>query len=178
MKTTVYIARSLDGFIARTNGDLDWLMNTENTSKEVLDGYNEFISKIDAIVIGRGTFDKVLTFPSWPYERKVFVLSTTIQHIPEALKEKIIVLAMKPGELLNYLSNQGYSNLYVDGGTVIQNFLKEDCIDKLIITTIPVLIGSGIPLFGDLVRDLHFTHLRTEAFPNGLVKSYYERKQN
>lgn len=91
MKTTVYIAISLDGFIARTNGDLDWLMNSKNTSKEVLDGYNEFISKIDAIVIGRGTFDKVLTFPSWPYERKVFVLSTTIQHIPEALKEKIIV---------------------------------------------------------------------------------------
>lgn len=85
---------------------------------------------------------------------------------------------MKPRELLSYLSNEGYSNLYVDGGKVIQNFLKEDCIDKLIITTIPVLIGSGIPLFGDLVRDLHFKHLRTEAFPNGLVKSYYERKRN
>jgi dihydrofolate reductase len=177
MRTTVYVGTSLDGFIARANGDLDWLDNSENHSKEVLESYNEFISTIDAVVIGRGTFEKVLTFPSWPYEKKVFVLSTSLQQLPESVREKAAVLSMKPREMLRYLASQGFSNIYVDGGKVIQAFLKEDCIDELIITKIPVLLGSGIPLFGDLDKDLHFKHVRTKVYSNGLVKSHYERER-
>jgi dihydrofolate reductase len=175
MKTTVYIGTSLDGFIARKDGNIDWLVKFEN--QEVSDTYREFISGIDAIVIGRGTFEKVLTFPSWPYEKKVFILSTRIKQIPEALKGKVTVLSMKPTELLSYLSSEGFSNIYVDGGKVIQGFLKEDCIDELIITTVPVLVGSGISLFGYLDNDLQFNHIRTNVYSNGLVKSHYERKQ-
>lgn len=174
MKTIVYIGTSLDGFIARKDGDIDWLVKFENPVK---DDYGEFISKIDAVVIGRGTFEKVLTFPSWPYEKNVFVLSTSVKQIPDMLRGKVTILSMKPGQLLNHLSNEGFSNIYVDGGKVIQGFLKEDCIDELIITKIPVLLGSGIPLFGYLDNDLQFKHIRTNVYSNGLVKSHYERKR-
>jgi dihydrofolate reductase len=175
MKTIVYIGTSLDGFIARADGGIDWLVKFE---KPVRKDYGEFIRKIDAVVMGRGTFEKVLTFPSWPYEKKVFVLSNTIKRVPAKLRGKVTVLSMKPRALLNYLSNEGFSNIYVDGGKVIQSFLKEDCIDELIITKAPVLIGSGIPLFGHLNHDLQFKHIRTKIYSNGLVKSHYKRKRN
>ncbi len=175
MKTIVYIGTSLDGFIARKDGDIDWLVQFAND--EAIYAYEELISRIDAIVIGRGTFEKVLAFPSWPYDKKVFVLSTSIKQVPDIVKEKVTVLSMKPGELLSYLSGKSFSNIYVDGGKVIQDFLKEDLIDELIISKAPMLIGSGIPLFGYLDADLQFKHIRTEVHSNGLVRSYYERKR-
>ena len=176
MKTSVYVGTSLDGFIAREDGDIGWLVKFEN--QEVHDSYKEFISRIDAMVIGRGTFEKVLTFPTWPYEKKVFVLSTSLKQIPDTLKGKATLLSMKPAELLSYLSGEGFSNIYIDGGKVIQSFLKEDLIDELIITKVPVLIGTGIPLFGYLDNDLPFEHIRTDTYSNGLVKSHHERKRN
>ena len=173
MKTTAYIGTSLDGFIARKEGEIDWLIQFD--SPETSQSYTEFISNIDAIVIGRGTFEKVLTFPSWFYQKKVFVLSTQIKQLPENLKEKVSLLSMKPKELLLYLSNKGYNNINVDGGKVIQSFLKENLLDELIITTVPVLIGDGIPLFGWLDHDITFKHIQTNVFSNGLVKSHYEK---
>jgi dihydrofolate reductase len=175
MKTIVYIGASLDGFIARKDGNIDWLVQFAND--DAIHAYEEFISRIDAIVIGRGTFEKVLTFPSWPYEKKVFVLSTSIKQVPDIVREKVTILSMKPGELLSYLSRKGFSSIYVDGGKVIQGFLKEDLIDELIISKTPVLIGSGIPLFGYLDTDLQFKHIRTEVSSNEVVRSYYERKR-
>jgi len=175
MKTTVYVGTSLDGFIARKDGDIDWLVKYQN--KEVHDSYNEFISRIDAMVIGRGTYEKVLTFPGWPYEKKVFVLSTSLKQIPETLNEKATLVAMKPAELLNYLSDKGFSNIYVDGGKVIQSFLREDLIEELIITRVPELIGTGIPLFGYIDNDLQFEHIKTSIYSDGLVKSHYLRKR-
>ena len=175
MKTTVYVGTSLDGFIARKDGDIDWLVKYQN--KEVHESYNEFISRIDAMVIGRGTYEKVLSFPEWPYEKKVFVLSTSLKQIPGTLNEKATLVAMKPAALLNYLSDKGFSNIYVDGGKVIQSFLKEDLIDELIITKVPELIGTGIPLFGYLDNDLRFEHIKTNIYSDGLVKSQYERKR-
>ena len=176
MKTTVYAGTSLDGFIARKDGDIDWLVKFQN--KEAHDSYGKFITRIDAIVIGRGTYEKVLSFPEWPYNKKVFVLSTTLKQISDAVKEKVTPLSMKPAALLNHLSDKGFSNIYIDGGKVIQSFLKEDLIDELIITKVPELIGMGIPLFGFLEHDLRFEHIRTEIYSHGLVKSYYERKRS
>lgn len=175
MKTTVYVGTSLDGFIARKDGDIDWLVKYQN--KEVHDSYNEFISRIDAMVIGRGTYEKVLGFPEWPYEKKVFVLSTSLKQIPGTLNEKATLVAMKPAELMNYLSDKGFSNIYIDGGKVIQSFLREDLIDELIITKVPELIGTGIPLFGYLDNDLRFEHIKTNIYSDGLVKSQYKRKR-
>jgi dihydrofolate reductase len=176
MKSFVYIGTSLDGYIAKNDGNIDWL--TQFANKDVFDAYEKFIGKIDAIVIGRGTFEKVLTFPAWPYKKKVFVLSTSIKQIPQSLTNKVTLLSMKPKDVLHYLSNSGLTSIYVDGGKVIQEFLKEDLVDELIISKVPVLIGSGIPLFGYLDWELLFKHIRTETFSNGLVRSYYERDRS
>jgi len=129
------------------------------------------------MVIGRGTYEKVLGFPEWPYEKKVFVLSTSLKQISGILNEKATLVAMKPAELLNYLSDKGFSNIYIDGGKVIQSFLREDLVDELIITKVPELIGTGIPLFGYLDNDLRFEHIKTNIYSDGLVKSQYKRKR-
>jgi dihydrofolate reductase len=173
MRSKVYIGTSLDGFIARKNGDISWL--TQFANDEAIFAYEEFLSGVDAIVIGKGTFEKVLTFPSWPYEKKVFLLSNSIRQVPDILIEKVTLLAMRPEELLSYLSTQNLSSLYIDGGKVIQDFLRKDLIDELIVAKTPILIGSGIPLFDYLATDLHFKHVRTKVQSNGLVRSYYER---
>jgi dihydrofolate reductase len=175
VKTFVYIGTSLDGFIARKDGDIDWLVQFAND--EAIHSYKEFLKRIDAIVIGRGSFEKVLSFPSWPYEKEVFVLSSSIKQVPDKAKGKVTILSMEPRELLRYLSGKGFSSIYIDGGKVIQEFLKEDLVDELIISKAPVLIGSGIPLFGYLENDIHFKHITTEVHSNGLVRSYYERKR-
>ena len=171
----MYIGTSLDGFIARKDGNLDWLVKFQ--SQEIFSSYEEFIRNIDAIVIGRGTFETVLTYPSWPYDKKVFVLSRSIKQLPEKIGEKATLVSARPQELLNRLAKEGCSNIYVDGGKVIQDFLREDCIDELIVTKVPVLIGNGIPLFGVLDKDLPFEHKETTVLSNGLVRSHYERKR-
>ncbi len=173
MKASVYIGTSLDGFIAGLDGDIEWLVKFQN--QEVIDSYEQFIRRIDAIVIGRGSFEKVLSFPSWPYDKKVFVLSSSIREVPEIVKDKVAILSMPPKELLKYFSKEGLPRLYIDGGKVIQDFLREDCIDEMIITRVPELIGKGIPLFGFLDQALLFRHVQTNIYSNGLVKSHYER---
>ena len=175
MKTTIYIGTSLDGFIARTDGSLEWLVKFE--SEQVNQSYKNFIGAIDAIVIGRKTYETVLSFPSWPYEQRVFMLSSTLKEIPDTLKGKVTIVSMQPRELLDYLSGLGFSNVYVDGGKVIQSFLREDCIDEMIITRVPVLIGSGVSLFGYLNNDLSFKHIQTNVYTPGLVTSYYRRER-
>jgi len=175
MKTIVYIGTSLDGFIARTDGDLDWL--SRFADDDAIHAYQEFINKVDAIVLGRGTLEKILTFPSWPYEKKAFILSTSLTQLPDTLNDKGTLLSMKPKEVLNYLSGMGLSNIYVDGGKVIQSFLREDLIEEMIISRAPLLIGNGIPLFGFLGVDLPFEHMKTEVQSNGLVRSYYKRER-
>lgn len=177
MKITVYIATSLDGFIARKDGQIDWLMNIENPTGDDY-GYADFISTIDAIVMGKGTFEKVLSFGEWPYEKMVFVLSTTLKDVPSHLNKKVQLLSMTPTKTLEHIAKEGYSSLYVDGGDTIQRFLMADVIDELIVTRIPILIGSGIPLFGQLDHDLVFQHIETKTYPNGLVKSHYKRNRN
>lgn len=172
----VYIGTSLDGFIARADGDIDWLVKFGD--QDAIEAYNEFMAAIDVIVIGRGTFDKVLEFPSWPYDRPVFVLSRTLKGVPDDLKEKAAVLSLEPANLLRHLSDKGFKAAYIDGGRVIQSFLAEDLIDSLIVAKVPVLIGTGLPLFGSLNADIAFDHIRTTAYSNGLVRSYYQRKRH
>lgn len=176
MKTYVYIATSLDGFIARKDGDIDWLSKYEDPVIEDY-GFNEFINKIDAFLIGRKTFDKVLSFDKWSYTKKVYVLTSTGKQVPEKLKGKVEFISSTPGNLLNQFRLEGYSGVYIDGGKTIQSFLKEDLIDEMIITTIPVLLGEGIPLFGSLKYELNFKHLETVVYQNGLVKSHYRRER-
>ncbi|MEP6788030.1 MAG: dihydrofolate reductase family protein [Acidobacteriota bacterium] len=174
MKISAYVGKSLDGFIARKNGDFTWLSQFAND--EAIAAYNEFMGRIDAIVIGRGTFDEVLKFPEWPYEKPVFVLSTSIGELPDAAIGKATLLSMSPRAIAEHLASEGFSNIYIDGGTVIQSFLKEGLVDELIIATVPILIGNGLSLFGEGEKDIPFRHVRTIVASNGLVRSYYDKE--
>ncbi len=174
MANYVFIATSLDGYIATSDGGIDWLSEIPNPEQSDY-GYAEFTSKIDAIVMGRITFEKVLTFGAWPYDKPVFVLSNSIHKVPEDLTDKVEIINGEMGSLLDRLEKRGYLNLYIDGGIVIQSFLQDDLIDEMIITYVPILLGAGIPLFGKLTKSLKFTHKKTEVFTGGLVQSYYLR---
>ena len=174
MRTVVYIATSLDGFIARPDGDIKWLINIPNPDNSDF-GYEEFIAGIDAILMGRKTYETALNFDPWPYNRPVFVLSNILENVPHELEGKAEIINGSLKDILQCLEKRKIKNLYVDGGRTIQSFLKEDLIDEMIVTTVPILLGSGIPLFGHLDEDLKFKCEKVEFISEYLVKHYYRR---
>jgi dihydrofolate reductase len=169
----VFIATSLDGFIARPAGDIGWLLARDTSDED--HGYTRFIEGIDAIVMGRGTYEKVLAFDAWPYEQPVVVLSGSLEKtsVPERLVGKVRILALSPEDTRATLSAEGCRRLYVDGGKLIQSFLRQGLIDDLVITVVPVLLGAGRPLFGALATDVSLAHEGTVSFPSGLVQTRY-----
>ena len=169
MKASVFVGTSLDGFIARANGDLDFLPPGGGEPH----GYDEFMATVDALVIGRKTFDTVLAFDRWPYgEKPVFVLSTRAlaPTPPGAVVER---MSGAPAEIVSQLAARSMQHIYVDGGVTIQRFLRAGLIQRLIVTRVPVLIGTGIPLFGPVERDIKLTHVVTRQYASGLVQSEY-----
>jgi dihydrofolate reductase len=169
MTVSVFIATSVDGFIARPNGDLDWLPEDAEPH-----GYNEFIAGVDAIVIGRKTFETVLAFPAWPYgDKRVVVLSSRPVDLSAAVGGIAEQMSGSPAEIVARLAASGAHHLYVDGGVTIQGFLRAGLIQRLIVTRVPVLLGAGIPLFGSLPRDVRLRHVATRYYPSGLVQSEY-----
>jgi dihydrofolate reductase len=171
VKVSVYIATSLDGFIARKDGQIDWLSGGEGGEDY---GYAAFMSTIDYIVMGRNTYEKVLTFGGWPYEKKVIVLTSRGLSLPPGLAEKVETLHFAPRELISELERRSARHIYLDGGLTIQRFLREGLIDEMTITTIPILIGEGLPLFGALDSDVKVELLRSESFKNGFVQNKYK----
>jgi len=170
MTVSVFIGTSLDGFIARPNGDLDWLPEGGGEPH----GYNEFMAGVDALVIGRMTFEKVLTFEAWPYgDKRVVVLSSRPVDLSAAQGGVVEQMAGSPAEIVSRLAARGVEHLYVDGGITIQGFLRAGLVHRLIITRVPVLIGEGISLFGTLPRDIRLRHVATRHYPSGLVQSEY-----
>jgi len=176
MANTIYIATSIDGYIAREDGSIDWLMDLPNPEKSDY-GFSEFLKRMDGIIIGRKTFETVLGFNPWPYTKPVFVLSTTLKELPDGFSGKAEIVKGELNNIIDSLKKKGISNLYIDGGKTIQSFLKEDLIDEMIITRIPILLGSGIPLFGKNGLELNFEHIDTKIYNNILVRSKYLRKR-
>jgi len=174
MKNIVYIAASIDGFIARKDGNLDWLFEIPNPEGSDF-GFTEFMKEIDAVVMGRKTYEFVASMDPWPYEKPVFVLSKSIKTIPTRLQDKVALMDEEPAEVVRILNSRKYNNLYIDGGKTIQSFLKEELIDELIITRIPILLGEGIPLFSTINKEQKYEHIKTEIFNNALVKSHYNK---
>lgn len=168
---------SLDGFIARPDGGIDWLSDpTERADEDY--GFAEFMATVDALVMGRNTFELLLTFGVWPYgSTPLYVLSRTLKAVPEHVKDKAEVTSLAPLPLLEELARRGHQRIYVDGGKTVQSFLREDLVDELVLTRLPVLIGEGIPLFGPTGRDLKWEHLATKVYDPGLVKSSYRRRR-
>lgn len=170
MKASVFVGTSLDGFIARPNGALDFL----DAAGSEPHGYEEFMASVDALVIGRHTFDIVLGFGGWAYGKKpVFVLSTRpLPPVPPgAVVER---MEGDPVAIVAQLEARGVRHAYVDGGVTIQRFLRAGLIQRLIVSRVPVLIGAGIPLFGPLLRDIVLRHVATRHYQGGLVQSEYE----
>jgi dihydrofolate reductase len=176
MSNIVYIGTSLDGFIADRNGGLDWLQSVPNPENDDF-GWGKFMKRIDAIVMGRKTFETVAGFSTdWPYEKKVFVLSNTIKSLPNEFEGKAEIMNGTPTEITSKLDALGYKDLYIDGGNTIQRFLADDLIDELIITRLPILLGGGTLLFGNLPRHLIFDLVETDVLLDAMVVSHYRRK--
>lgn len=174
----VFIATSLDGFIARSDGDLDWLMQAQATAPAGEDfGYAEFMVGIDALVMGRKTFETVLGFDPWPYPgRAVHVMSrSSAVRIPEALRPMVRETSQSPADLLQQLAQTGARRVHLDGGELIQAFLSADLVDRMTITTVPVLLGSGRRLFGPLPADRAWTIDGVRHWDNGFVQANYSR---
>ena len=179
MKRTnnVFIATSLDGYIADQEGGIDWLHSIPNPDQLDM-GYGAFTSQIDALVMGRTTFETVCGFDmDWPYQKPVFVLSNRMTSIPPEYKHKAELVQGTLKEILNTIHEKGYHRLYIDGGRTIQSFLKEDLIDEMTITIIPVLLGGGIPLFSELPAPLEFECTESKIYLGKVVQNYFVRKR-
>jgi dihydrofolate reductase len=171
MKASVFVGTSLDGFIARPNGDFDFLPADGGEPH----GYNEFIASVDAIVIGRNTFEKVLTLGPWFYGKKrVVVLSSRPIDLSVVKAGNVEQMSGPPDEIVSKLEQSGVKHAYIDGGITVQRFLRAGLIQRLIITRVPVLIGEGITLFGSLPKDVQLRHIATKSYASGLVQSEYE----
>jgi dihydrofolate reductase len=173
--SSVYIATSLDGFIARVDGSIDWLLEANTIVPAGEDcGYAEFMSSIDVLIMGRNTYEQVAGFEPWPYEGKRVVVLTTREIVfrqgPNIQLEKS---SEAPQELLKRLSSEGCEHAYVDGGKVIQSFLSNSLIDSLTITTVPVLIGEGRPLFGKVSNDVKLKLAHSKVYEFGFIQTTY-----
>lgn len=175
MSCSVFIATSLDGYIADESGGVDWLTRPEYGAADSSGfGYNEFIADIDAVLMGRNSFEKILTFGEWPFELPVVVLTSRALEVPAQLRGRVVTSSGPPAEVVARLAERGLTRLYVDGGITIQRFLAASLIERLVITIIPVLLGGGIPLFGELSEHVHLELASVNSFPNGFVQVVYE----
>lgn len=176
-KNSVFIATSIDGYIADKNGSVDWLNSIPNPDGDDM-GYIEYTKNIDALVMGRTTFETVCGFDvPWPYDKPVFVLSNTLTKIPKSHESKAFLIKGSLTEILEQIHNKGYKSLYIDGGLTIQSFLNEDLIDEIIISTIPIVLGGGYPLFSQLTTPLDFELVESKVFINKINQTHYKRKR-
>ena len=177
MTNIVYIATSLDGYIADKDNGLDWLNCVPNPHQDDM-GFVDFMNSIDALVMGRNTFETVCGFDvPWPYNKPVFVLSNTLKSVPEKALGKAELISGSLSDVVAALKEKGHERLYIDGGKVVQSFMAEDMIDELIISRIPVVLGGGIPLFGSLPELQMFQHISTDVKVGAIVQSHYHRQR-
>lgn len=183
MKCSVFIATSADGFIATTDGGVEWLHTSGNTEADLGDqsdmGMSKFMDSVDCLIMGRGCMEAIsafnLTPDQWPYrDARVIVLSRTSTEPPENLKDKVEMYSGGIQELVSSLERDGYSHAYIDGGKTIQSFLDLQLIDDMTLTRVPVILGEGIPLFGRTKRMIKLENASVTAFPNDFVQLHYK----
>jgi dihydrofolate reductase len=183
MKCSVFIATSIDGFIAKKDGSVDWLHTAGKPEIDLGDqadmGFNEYLSSIDCMIMGRKCMDTIsgmnLTPEQWPYgTTKIVVLSNTVKEAPENLSEKVEMYSGDLNVLITQLEKEGFKHAYIDGGTTIQAFLNLKLINEITITRAPILLGEGKPLFGKTYNDIKLTNAKSTAFPNDFVQVSYK----
>lgn len=171
MQTTAYVAASVDGFIARPDGGVDWL---GEPGPDTTADYDRLLDSVDGLVMGRKTYEKVLTFGEWPYPKPVVVLSKAGPAVPPDLHGRVEMMSGSPEEVSARMAAQGWKHAYIDGGQTIQRFLEAGRLSHLVVTWVPVLLGKGIPLFGESEGDTRLRLLETRSFEGGLVQNRYE----
>jgi len=168
-KITSYIACSVDGYIAKEDGSLEWLDCAHLPNEDY--GFQEFFSSLDAIVMGRKTYEKIMTFEKWPYSgKKVVVMSSVLQNVHEEAQ----LSKATPSEVIAKLHEENFRHVWIDGGITVSAFLQSGLIDRLIISIIPTLLGSGIPLFNPMDRPINCKLITSKAYASGLVQNNYE----
>ncbi len=176
MANHIFMGMSLDGYIADKNNSVDWL-NAYPQEQGQDSHFSLFMGNMDAIVMGRGTFETVHSFGQWPYTKPVIVLSKSLTTLPEGYEDKAVISNEDIKDVLLNAFRKGYKELYIDGGAVVRSFLAMDFIDSMTFTQVPVLLGGGVSLFGDLAEPMKFAHVHTEVLDGGLVMSGYMRKR-
>ncbi len=174
MANHVFIATSLDGYIADTENSVDWLNTLAEESEHVENVFAEFMHNIDVVLMGKNTFISVKDFDTWIYTKPVIVMSSSLQSLEPEFTTKASISSASIEDTLSDLHSKGLQNIYVDGGKLIQSFLQKDLIDTMTITKIPILLGAGVPLFGTLSKRCIFKHKNTKILPGGLVMCTYE----
>lgn len=169
----VFMASSLDGFVARQDHSLDWLMKYDTKGQD--HGYNDFIANMDVLVMGSGSFKTVLGFDQWPYQLPVFVMSTSLtqEDIPKDLVNKVTITNLNPLELMESLYVKNLKRVYVDGGKIVQSFIREELVKEITITHVPILIGDGKRLFGDIQKDIDLELITSKKLIPGFVQNHY-----
>lgn len=182
MKCSVFIAVSVDGFIARENGNVDWLQTSENTNVDMSDnpdmGFQAFFNTVDCMIMGRGCMEMIssmeLTPEQWPYgDTPIYVLSTTLTALPDNVSAKMKIYSGDITALIQQLDSEGFGHAYIDGGKTVQSFLNAQLITDICMTRVPILLGQGKPLFGPTEGDIHLTAANSEAFANDFVQTSY-----
>ena len=170
----VFLAISVDGFVARKDHSLDWLNKQESTGDD--HGYSALMDKVDGLIMGTGSYKTVLGFGEWPYPKPVAVLSRSMNQsdIPDDLQDKVRVMSGSPADVMGQLEQEGWRNAYVDGARLVQSFIKAGLISEMALTVIPILIGDGFSLFGELDADIDLKLAGSESYPNGFVQLRYQ----
>ncbi|MBT1062647.1 dihydrofolate reductase family protein [Bowmanella sp. Y26] len=181
MKCSVFIATSADGYIATLDGGVDWLDtgNEVDLGTQADMGFNQFIASVDCMIMGRGCMEKLASFnltpEQWPYGNlRIIALSQRLQQVPANLQGKVELYAGDIESLVSTLQREGYQHAYIDGGATITSFLQAQLISHLTITQAPVLLGKGIPLFGELSQQVMLSHAKATAFANDFVQIQYD----
>ena len=175
VRVSVYIATSLDGIIAGKEGELDWLNESNATVPPSEDlGFKAFLDSVDTVVMGRKTYETVLSFGEWPYEGKpVVVLSRNAISFPPNVPNTVTHSSDAPQDLLERLADQEVEHVYVDGGITIQRFLSGGLVDEITMTAIPIILGDETPLFGSLEKSINFTHVVSTVLDFGYLQTKY-----
>ena len=167
-RCSVFIATTLDGFIARTDGRIDWLSIVERPGEDY--GYARFFDSVDTVVVGRKTYATVLGFGAWLYAGKRCVVMTHTLG-PSRHGEEFYEGA--PEQLVDRLTLEGAKRIYVDGGAVIQQFLSAGLVTDVVVSIVPILLGEGVRLFGETARDVGLEFVEARSFASGLVQLEY-----
>ncbi len=187
MKCTVYIATSVDGFIAKTDGSVDWLHTAGKTDVDMGEhadmGWSSFIASQDCLIMGRKCMEVIsnmnLTPEQWPYgDMRIIVLSNTLKHAPDNMKDKVELYSGDLHSLMAMLESQGHKHAYIDGGQTIQAFINLQLVNEMIITKAPILLGEGVPLFGKTARDIKLEQAKATAFANDFIQVHYTVNYN